>query len=53
VLITQHIELWEVEIQIVRIITLALNENGQLHASALFSPTVKRQKTGNPELVKM
>jgi hypothetical protein len=53
VIIKQYIELWEVEIQILRIITLALNENGQLHASALFSPAVNRQKTGNPDLVKM
>jgi len=35
------------------IITLALNENGQLRVSALFSPAVNRQKTGNPNLVGM
>ena len=35
VLIKQHV--WEVETQTKCIITLALNENGRLHVSALFS----------------
>jgi len=53
VLIKQNVEEWEVEIHTMCIITLALNENGQLHASALFSPAVNRQKTGNPNPVRM